>query len=75
MNKHQKKMIAPIVVTILLAAYMLTYFIVILSVPMPVWTKVLVGLIPLALLCASVYVMLQRIKEIRSGEEDDLSQY
>ena len=75
MNKHQKKMIAPIVVTILLSAYMLTYFIVILSVPMPVWTKVLVGLIPLAFLCASVYVMFQRIKEIRSGEEDDLSQY
>jgi len=75
MNKHQKKMIAPIVITILLSAYMLTYFIVILSVPMPVWIKVLVGLIPLAFLCASVYVMLQRIKEIRSGEEDDLSQY
>lgn len=75
LNKHQKKMIAPIVITILLSAYMLTYFIVILSVPMPVWIKVLVGLIPLAFLCASVYVMLQRIKEIRSGEEDDLSQY
>lgn len=75
MNKHQKKMIAPIVVTTLLSAYMLTYFIVILSVPMPVWVKVLIGLIPLGVLGASIYVMLQRIKEIRSGEEDDLSQY
>lgn len=75
MNKHQKKMIAPIVVTVLLCAYMLTYFFVILSVPMPLWAKVLVGLIPLALLGGSVTVMIQRIKEIRSGEEDDLSQY
>ncbi len=75
MNAHQKKMIAPIVVTILLSAYMLTYFLVILSVPMPVWVKVLIGLIPLGVLGASIYVMLQRIKEIRSGEEDDLSQY
>lgn len=75
MNKHQKKMIAPIVVTTLLSVYMLTYFIVILSVPMPVWVKVLIGLIPLGVLGASIYVMLQRIKEIRSGEEDDLSQY
>ena len=48
---------------------------VLLSVPMPVWAKVLVGLIPLAMLGASVYVLIQRIKEIRSGEEDDLSQY
>ena len=75
MNKHQKKMIAPIVVTVLLCAYMLTYFFVILSVPMPLWAKVLVGLIPLVLLGGSVTVMIQRIKEIRSGEEDDLSQY
>ena len=75
MNQHQKKMIAPIIITILLSAYMLTYFFVLLAVPMPVWVKVLVGLIPLGLLGASVYVLIQRIKEIRSGEEDDLSQY
>jgi len=75
MNSHQKKMIAPIVITVLLAAYMLAYFFILLSVPMPVWVKVLVGLLPLSLLCASVFVLLQRIKEIRSGEEDDLSQY
>ncbi len=75
MNAHQKKMIAPVVLTVLLSAYMLTYCFVLLSVPMPVWAKVLVGLIPLAMLGASVYVLIQRIKEIRSGEEDDLSQY
>ncbi|MDD4312203.1 MAG: hypothetical protein PHW41_06945 [Eubacteriales bacterium] len=75
MNQHQKKMIAPTVITVLLSAYMLTYFFVLLAVPMPVWVKVLVGLIPLGMLGASVYVFIQRIKEIRSGEEDDLSQY
>ncbi len=75
MDKHQKKMVAPIVITVLLSAYMLTYFLFLLFMPMPVWAKVLVGLIPLVLLCASVYVLFQRIKEIRSGEEDDLSQY
>lgn len=75
MNQHQKKMIAPTVITVLLSAYMLTYFFVLLAVPMPTWVKVLVGLIPLAMLGASVYVFIQRIKEIRSGEEDDLSQY
>ena len=75
MNQHQKKMIAPFVITVLLSAYMLAYLLVLLTLPMPVWVKVLVGLIPLGLLCASVFVLVQRIKEIRSGEEDDLSQY
>ena len=75
MNSHQKKMVAPVVITVLLSAYMLAYFFILLSVPMPGWVKVLVGFIPLSLLCASVFVLIQRIKEIRSGEEDDLSQY
>jgi hypothetical protein len=75
MNAHQKKMIAPIVITFLLSAYMLAYFIFLIVLPMPVVVKVLVGVIPLALLGASVYVLVQRIQEIRSGEEDDLSQY
>jgi hypothetical protein len=68
-------MVAPIVITTLLSVYMLAYFFVLLSVPMPVFVKVIIGLIPLGLLGASIYVLLQRIKEIRSGEEDDLSQY
>lgn len=75
MDKHRKKMIAPIVITCLLSVYMLAYFILLLTQPMQVFVKVLIGAVPLALLGASVYVLLQRIKEIRSGEEDDLSQY
>ncbi|MDP3448155.1 MAG: hypothetical protein Q8S22_08880 [Eubacteriales bacterium] len=75
MNAHQKKMIAPIVITVLLSAYMLTYCFVLLSVPMPILLKTLIGLIPLALLGVSISVLFQRIKEIRSGEEDDLNQY
>ena len=62
MNSHQKKMVAPVVITVLLSAYMLAYFFILLSVPMPGWVKVLVGLIPLSLLCASVFVLIQRIK-------------
>jgi hypothetical protein len=75
MNAHHKKMIAPIVITTLLSVYMLAYFFVLLSVPMPILLKILIGLIPLAMLGVSISVLIQRIKEIRSGEEDDLSQY
>jgi hypothetical protein len=75
MTKHQKKMIAPVVVTSLLSVYILAYVYVAVTVPMAVLAKVLIGLVSVALLGTSVYVLVQRIKEIRSSEEDDLSQY
>lgn len=68
-------MIAPVVVTCLLSVYILAYVYVAVTVPMAVIAKVLVGLVSVALLGTSVYVLVQRIKEIRSSEEDDLSQY
>ncbi len=37
--------------------------------------RVLAGIIPVALIGIMLYVCKQRIEEIRSGEEDDLSQY
>ncbi len=75
MTKHQKKMIAPIVVTCLLSAYLLAYVYIVISIPMSVIAKVLIGLVSIALFGTSIYVLIQRIKEIRSSEEDDLSQY
>jgi len=73
---HKKKMIAPVVITLLLLAYYLFYFTMIINTPMlPSTAKLLGGVIPLLLAGGSVYVLMERIKEIRSGEEDDLSQY
>ena len=42
---------------------------------LPGWAKVLAGLATLALSAVAVGVLVQRIREIRSGEEDDLDQY
>ena len=39
------------------------------------FTKTLMAIIPLAFAMVNIYVLFERIKEIRSGEEDDLSQY
>ena len=39
------------------------------------WVKALLCLIPLAVCGVAVYVLVQRIREINSGEEDDLDQY
>ena len=74
MKSHGKKMIAPIVVTILLVVYYVVYFGV-LAVALDGALKVIFGLVPLVLSGITAKVCIDRIQEIRKGEEDDLSQY
>ncbi len=74
-KKHQKKMIAPIVIGVLFALYYLGFFVVCAFMPMPILMKILFGVIPLLLVGVMIYVLVERINEIRSGEEDDLSKY
>ncbi len=74
MNEHQKKMIAPIVVTIIMIVYYVAYF------GLLMWAisgapRILLGILPALLAGVTIYVCIQRIKEIRSGEEDDLDNY
>ena len=75
MDEHGKKMIAPIVITILMVAYYIFYFGVLLSVIPLMAVKLLLGIIPVLLTGVMIYVCVQRIHEIRKGEEDELSQY
>ena len=72
---YWKKMIAPIIITVLLGVYLIVYAVVLMSALPELWMKLLTGLIPLALFGASIYNLYERIQEIRSGEEDDLSKY
>lgn len=74
-DKHVKKMIAPIVITIIVMAYYLFFFIVIFASGMPMIAKILLGVLPALFIGVLIYVLVERIKEIRSGEEDDLSKY
>lgn len=74
-REHAKKMAAPIVITILFLMYLVVYLgLVIMAAG---WsTAMLLLAIPLiALGIGMVYVLKERIKEIRSGEEDDLDNY
>ena len=41
----------------------------------PGWVKALLCIVPLAVCGPAIYVLVQRIREIQSGEEDDLDQY
>lgn len=74
MKLHHKKMIAPIVITVIVVLYYGVYFGLLLTLLDGFW-KYLLGIVPLVLAVVMIAVCLERIKEIRSGEEDDLSKY
>ena len=67
-------MIAPIVITALTVAYFVLYFGLIIGTVEGI-AKVLLGIIPLSLAGTMLYVCIERIKEIKKGEEDDISKY
>ncbi len=73
-NLHRKKMVAPIVITVLMILYYSIYFGVLIALIDSTWA-VLLGVLPVALGLTITYVCIQRIKEIKGGEEDDLSKY
>lgn len=68
-------MVAPIVITVLMAVFLFLYLGLIFFVDVPVWAKIAVGVFLALEYGVSIFVLVERIKEIRSGEEDDLSQY
>ena len=75
MNDHKKKMIAPIVITVVFLLYLVFYgrFLLTAAEFSPV---MLLAAIPRAALgIGMIQVLKERINEIRSGEEDDLSNY
>lgn len=75
MNVHVKKMIAPIVITVIAVAYFAFYFTVIIFSTESFVSKILLGLVPAATAGVMLGVCIQRIREIRGGEEDDLGKY
>ena len=69
-----KKLITPIVVTILMVLYYVVYFGFLISLLEGVW-KYALGIIPLVFSTVMIKVCIERINEIKKGEEDDLSKY
>ena len=74
MNSHKNKMIAPIIVTVIMVLYYVVYFGFLISLLEGIW-KYALGIIPLIFSAIMVKVCIERIKEIKKGEEDDLSKY
>ncbi len=73
-KQNRKGYIAPIVITAILLLYYTVYFGALIAFLPSIW-KYFLLIIPVALGGVLIYVCVARIKEIRSGEEDDLSQY
>ena len=74
MKSHRKKMIAPIVVSAIMILYYVVYFDFLISLIDGVW-KYMLGIIPFLLSAVMVKVCIERISEIRKGEEDDIGKY
>ena len=74
MNKHGKKMIAPIIITVITVLCYVIYFGFVIAL-LDGLGKLLLGLLPLLLSAIMIAVCIERIKEIKKGEEDDLSKY
>lgn len=73
MNDHRKKMIAPIVATVLMLLYFALYFVLLMT--LDGIGKWLLGAVMLLFAVVMVKVCIERIHEIRKGEEDDLGKY
>ena len=73
-NKNRIRYIAPIVITLILLLYLAVYFGVLIALLPGIW-KYLLLIIPVLIAGVMIFVCIERINEIRSGEEDDLSKY
>jgi len=73
-SEKRKGYAAPIVITVILLLYFAVYFGILVAILPGIWKYVLL-IIPIALSGVLIYVCMERIQEIRSGEADDLSQY
>ena len=72
-SEHKKKMAAPIVIAVLFLVYLAFYIVALVQVSN--WNLVLFAVPLIGLGIGMVYALRSRIKEIRSGEEDDLNNY
>ena len=67
-------MTAPIVISVIMILYYVVYFGFLISM-IPGILKYAFGIVPLAFSVIMVKVCIERINEIKKGEEDDISKY
>lgn len=73
-KKEKNKIIVPIIITVIFVIYFMFYFTAIISVTSGAM-KYLLGILPLIFMVVMIMVCVERIKEIKRGEDDDISKY
>jgi len=74
LNSHKKKMTAPILVSVIMIIYFIVYFGFLISLLDGIW-KYALGIVPLIFSAVMIKVCIERINEIKKGEEDDIGKY
>jgi predicted membrane chloride channel (bestrophin family) len=78
MNAQRKKYVAPIIVTIFVALYYSIAAMVLYNynIDLPLAVKIALFVVPsIIIIIMTVMVLLERFKEIKKGEDDDLGKY
>ena len=75
MNSKTKKLVAPAIIVFLVCLYYLSLTMSFILFNMPLFVIVIMSLISFIITGLLIYVLIERIQEIKKGEEDDLSQY
>ena len=74
-----KKILAPAIIVILgsivIAAYGYFYLFVLQKINLPIIANIIIILIAITLIVALIAVFIQRIKELKEENEDDISKY
>ena len=76
MKTKTKKMISPVVIVALISIYYIAIGVIFAYMNgVPMLAKIIALVVPALLSGVAITVLIQRIKEIKKGEDDDLSKY
>jgi FtsH-binding integral membrane protein len=75
MTNHSKKITTVIIISSGLIAYSILYVLVIVKLTHSTILQIGLSAITVVIAVATITVMVERIREIKKGEEDDLSKY
>ena len=75
MNSKTKKLVAPAIIVFLVCLYYLSLTMSFILFNMPLFVIIIMSIFSIIITILLFYVLMQRIQEIKKGEEDDLSKY
>jgi uncharacterized membrane protein len=74
-NRNGKKIAAPVIITMGVIAYYAITGVFLIKTGLPVIFKIIALIVSSVITLLIIVVLIERVKEIKSGEEDDLSKY